>query len=245
MSSNPNYRATTRILREDPDLGEALSPADFSRAEARALARVMRLETGDWPPLEPPSTTMFGFLVLDGLLGNTLRLPERAHLELLGPGDVLRPWVGLGPDATTPSRLEWQVFEEARLAVLDRSFCVAICDVPEIYEALAERLVLRSRRLNFQMAVNALTSVEERLLIALWHFADRWGRVRPEGVTLSLPLPHRNIADIVGASRPSVSTALMSLRRAEMIEPLDGGWLLRGRPPARLAEIAERAALAA
>ncbi|HWC25396.1 MAG TPA: Crp/Fnr family transcriptional regulator [Solirubrobacteraceae bacterium] len=125
---------------------------------------------------------------------------------------------------------------------MDRGFCLSIGGLWEIHAALAERLVLRARRLAFQLAVNALRSVDERVLLTLWHVGDRWGRVTPDGIRLRLPLTHKDIADVVGASRPSTTTALIKLRRDGHIEPRPGGWLLRGSPPAQLHELKTRAA---
>jgi CRP/FNR family transcriptional regulator, cyclic AMP receptor protein len=135
------------------------------------------------------------------------------------------------------------VLEPGRLAVLDRRFSYAVRDFPEVYEALAERLVMRSRRLNFQLAVNAVTGIEERIMLALWHFGERWGRVTGAGVDLTFPLTHKDLADVVGASRPSVSSALMALRRRGAIEQQDRGWLLHGSPPARFLELKVEAEL--
>jgi CRP/FNR family cyclic AMP-dependent transcriptional regulator len=70
----------------------------------------------------------------------------------------------------------------------------------------------RPRWLSFHLAVCQIIGIEVRLLIVLWHFADRWGRVTPEGVMLPLPLSHGLLAGIVGSRRPTVSTALGSLR---------------------------------
>ena len=54
----------------------------------------------------------------------------------------------------------------------------------------------------------------------------------PGGVLVSLRLPHRTLAGMVGARRPSVTTALGQLIAREEIERRpDGGWLLRGDPP--------------
>ncbi len=234
-----------RVLEEDPDLGELLEPTAFERASATATAPVLRLPAGRLPAIARPGGPVFGMLVVDGLIGNRVIIPERSHLELLSPGDVLRPWVGLGADASTPSRFEWRAFYETRLCVLDERFCRGIRDFPEIYEALADRLVLRSRRLNFQLAVNAMIGISERVLVALWHFADRWGRVTPEGTTLTWPLSHGDLADIVAASRPSVTTALVDLRRRGSIAEHPSGWLLHGARPARLEELEEKVALPA
>jgi DNA-binding IclR family transcriptional regulator len=77
--------------------------------------------------------------------------------------------------------------------------------------------------------------VDDRLLLTLWHLADRWGRVTPMGVILPMPLPHQRLADLVGAHRPSVTTATGELVRGGRIKRRDDGtWLLLGPPPDEL-----------
>jgi hypothetical protein len=47
-----------------------------------------------------------------------------------------------------------------------------------------------------------------------------------------LALTHRILGQLVGARRPTVSTALAELaERGELIRRPDGSWLLRGDPP--------------
>jgi hypothetical protein len=61
--------------------------------------------------------------------------------------------------------------------------------------------------------------------------AERWGRVTPDGVLLPLTLSHRMLGQLIGARRPTVSTALGALTRAgEVSRRMDGGWLLCGSP---------------
>jgi CRP/FNR family transcriptional regulator, cyclic AMP receptor protein len=231
------------LLDEDPDLGDALDRDGFAALRSTAVAPVIELRAGRWDAPRPTGETVFGFLVLAGVIGSRVVIPERSHLELVAPGDVIRPWLGLGPDASIPVRFDWQVLEPGRLAVLDRRFFHSVRDYPEVYEAVVERLVLRSRRLNFLLAVNSVTGIEERILLALWHFGERWGRVTGEGVYVTFPLTHKDLADVVGASRPSVSSALMALRRQGAIEQQDRGWLLRGSPPGRFLELKAEAEL--
>jgi CRP/FNR family transcriptional regulator, cyclic AMP receptor protein len=232
-----------RLFEEDPDLGDALDREAFTALRSAMVAPLIELQPGRWRPSRPAGDPVFGFLVLGGVIGSRVVIPERSHLELLAPGDVIRPWVGLGPDASIPGRLDWRVLEPGRLAVLDRRFSQAVRDFPEVWEALAERLVMRSRRLNFLLAVNSVTRLEERILLVLWHFGERWGRVTAGGVYLTFRLTHRDLADVVGASRPSVSSALMALRRQGAIEQQDRGWLLRGSPPSRFSELKAEAEL--
>ena len=72
--------------------------------------------------------------------------------------------------------------------------------------------------------------MDDRLLVLLWAMAERWGRVAPQGVRLPLRLPHRTLATLVGARRPSVTTALSGLAREGLVERTQDGWLLHGDP---------------
>ncbi len=59
-------------------------------------------------------------------------------------------------------------------------------------------------------------------------FATGWGRVTSEGVLLPLCLSHRMLGELVGARRPSVSTAAAALEKADrLIRRPDGTWLVR------------------
>jgi len=101
--------------------------------------------------------------------------------------------------------------------------------------------MLRSRWLSFHLAVCHLKRIETRLLVVFWHFADRWGHVRPDGVHVPIRVTHQLLAGVVGAQRPSVTTALSELRRTGEVERLpDGSWLLHGEPPQELGHVHER-----
>ena len=103
---------------------------------------------------------------------------------------------------------------------------------PEIFAALMDRAARRAERLVVTQAIAHLTRVDDRLLALLWLLAERWGRVVPGGVLVSLRLPHRTLAGMVGARRPSVTTALGQLMARGAIERRsDGAWILRGAPP--------------
>ena len=125
-----------------------------------------------------------------------------------------------------------------RLAVLNSRFALQVARWPDVTAAIIDRVVQRARWLSFHLAVCHIVGVEVRLLIVLWHFADRWGRVTPTGVKLPLPLSHGLLAGIVGARRPTVSTALGALREQGLVERTEGGWLAaRRRRPLELHEL--------
>jgi hypothetical protein len=71
----------------------------------------------------------------------------------------------------------------------------------------------------------------------MWHLAERWGRVGPEGVRVPLRLTHEALGRLVGARRPSVTTALSGLSKRGCLERTPAGWLLYGDPSEQLADL--------
>ena len=65
----------------------------------------------------------------------------------------------------------------------------------------------------------------------------------PAGVLVPLPLAHRTLASIVGARRPSVTTALGALRDDGRLERVPEGWLLHGEAPEELDRLRRQSAL--
>jgi CRP/FNR family transcriptional regulator, cyclic AMP receptor protein len=213
-------------------------------ARPRAIARAQWLEPGRWQPFgeQWDHRGHLGLLIVDGLLARSLRLAGRICAELLGPGDLLRPWVGVGEYSSIPIEDDWEALEPTRIAVLDRRFAGAVSGWPEIAAAILDRMMARSRWLAFHLAVAHLRRVESRVLVVLWHFADRWGSVRSDGVVLRLNVTHTLLAAIVAAERPSVTLALAKLRERGLVErDADHVWLLHGGPPEELDEVRAQA----
>ena len=240
----PRTAEVVRVLEVDPDLAEGLTGEQEMLARAAAVARVDLLEPGDWSGDEdyPAAAGHLGLLVLEGLLAREMEVGERSAIELMGPGDILRPWVKVAAYSSVPIDSHWTVVEPTRIAVLDRRFAATIARFPEIAGTILDRMMARSRWLALHLAVCHLRLIEERLRVMLWHFADRWGRVTPDGVVVPLRITHKMLAGVVGAQRPSVTTALSALRREGLVERLpDGSWRLRGSPPDSWEQIEERA----
>jgi CRP-like cAMP-binding protein len=178
-----------------------------------------------------------GLLVLGGLLIRRVSIGGGFGAELLGQGDLLRPWQGEGAQATLSRTSGWRVLEHARIAVLDRYAAVRLARYPELTGRLVAKALERSRNLAAATAIAQHTRVEIRLHMLFWHLADRWGRVCPGGVVVPLRLTHAILADLVSARRPTVSTGLSVLARQGLIERRGGEWLLHGDPPGELLEL--------
>jgi CRP/FNR family cyclic AMP-dependent transcriptional regulator len=225
------------LLEADPELGEGLSPDELASARRAVAVHARSLKPGAWDPHaeEWPVEPVFGLLVLEGVVTRDITFAGRTTTELLGAGDVLRPWEDDVPFEPLPFGVAWQVHEPARVAVLDARFALASARWPALAAGVSRRHVRRARSLAFQMAIAQLPRVDDRLLVLFWALAERWGRVSPRGVRLPLRLPHRTLATLVGARRPSVTTALSGLAREGLVERVDEGWLLHGDPRTTLA----------
>jgi CRP-like cAMP-binding protein len=219
-----------RIFEHDPDLLAGV-PADHAALLARVVTPALRLDAGAWSPAAQPADAGLGLLVVEGVITRRLRLDSRTVVELLGSGDLVKPWLAQGWEVPRCD-VSWHVEEAAVLAFLGPAFTRQIGDHPQVFSALLEREILRSWRLASTMAIASVPGVEKRLLRMLWHLAERWGRVTRDGVVLEMPLTHRLLGELVGATRPTVTTALATLSRAGRVERRgDGSWLLCGGPP--------------
>jgi CRP/FNR family transcriptional regulator, cyclic AMP receptor protein len=233
-----------RVFDEVPELLQQLENGDASTLR-QVTTQMLRLDPGVWELKLRDNELQghLGLLVLDGLLTRRVVIGEATCAELLGAGDVLRPWTELDSGiASIASESRWQVVMPTRLAILNARFALQVCRWPGVTAAIIDHVVQRARWLSFHLAVCHIVGVEIRLLIVLWHFADRWGRMTSSGVKLPLPLSHGLLAGIVGARRPTVSTALGTLRTQGLVERTADGWLMHGDPPAALHELRARVA---
>jgi len=230
-----------RILEEDPGLSEGLAAAELAAAIEIARAAVMHIPSGEWQhdAWAPSLRDGFGLLVLDGLLLRRVRLGDRLGVELLARGDLLRPWQREDAVASVPRQLGWQVLEPCRLAVLDLEFAQRVAAFPQIPAQLIARAISRSRHFAVNMAIVQQPKVEARLHMLLWHLADRWGTVGPDGVSLPVTLTQTVLAALVAAQRPTVSAAIRALERDGRLTRVNSGWLLHGAPPGELQLVPE------
>jgi hypothetical protein len=230
------------LLDADPDLG-ALVPDDRLENARRELdVEVYRLPQGPWGAGgEDPNPQHVGLLLLEGVIAREVMVSDTISTELLGPGDVVRPWSLQASPALLQLSVRWNALTESRVAVLDRRFAAMLGRWPEVNAALIDRINDRAQRLATTQAISQLNRVDRRLLSLFWHLAERWGRMTPDGVAIPLTLSHRMLGQLVGARRPTVSTAIADLAaRDELVRRSDGSWLLKGEPVGLPTEAATR-----
>ena len=229
MHANP-----VPILTLDPELGRLLRPERRAAVQRSLEARVCEVAPGPWDAsrLIGAERGHLGFLIVDGILAREVSRGDDVACELLGPRDAIRP--------AQPGRPgeRWTVLTAAYLAVLDARFARALTHVPEVDAQLAARSAVQTQRLAATQSIARLRGVDFRLLALFWHFAERWGERGERGIALSLPLSHRLLAQLVGARRLAVSTALASLGHDGYLVREGQTWLLAHDAPGRTAALA-------
>jgi CRP/FNR family cyclic AMP-dependent transcriptional regulator len=218
------------LLERDSEFARLIRTADGVRSADRLWAAAIKLQRGPWQPASEPRGIHLGFLILDGLLGRRVVVPERGRsLELLGRGDLFNPWQ---EDSPSFSQIAWTVIEPSWIAALDADFTSQARQFPELLEAITDRALRRSRRIAVSAAIANTVGVEERLLLLLWHLTELWGRKAEGGAVLPYRLSHQTLADLVGARRPTVTLALRGLGDRALLERGSAGeWILTGDPP--------------
>jgi CRP/FNR family cyclic AMP-dependent transcriptional regulator len=221
------------VLDLDPDLGALLEGERLETARRELRVAVHSLEAGPWEAdkLSSASPGHIGLLVIDGILAREVLVSDTISTELLGPGDVVRPWRLHDGAALLRHSVRWNVLTRSRIGLLDRRFAAQLGNFPEVNAAVIDRVNERALRLAVTQAISQLNRVDRRLLALFWHLAERWGRMTTDGVALPMTLSHRMLGQLIGARRPTVSTALGELaREGEIVRRDDGTWLLTGTP---------------
>jgi hypothetical protein len=225
-------------LREDPDVAEVIPPDRRAAAIEQCTAEELRLASGAGTSRSLPMIDGgIGLLVLGGLLIRHVGIEGRFGAELLGEGDLLRPWQNGRESPLLPVETGWAVIQPCRLAVLDDSFVKHLATYPELASCFVARATQRARNLAVNMAIVHQARVDVRLQMMLWHLAGRWGRVRSEGTVVPLRLTHSVLSELVAARRPTVTSALSDLSRRGLVRPFRDAWLLHGEPPGELLDL--------
>jgi hypothetical protein len=231
------------ILDADEDLAQGLDLRMRLVARTVVTARVVDVSPGEFD-LVPQLAQLrggLGLLLLDGVVALDVQVGDRVASELVGAGDLLAPWTSDDDVVLLASDVYSRALVRTRIAVLDEAFVNRVRPWPQIVHALLRRAVRRAMELNVHRAATCHPRADARIALLLWHLAERWGVVEPDGILVPLPLTHRLIGQLVGAERPSVSHALSRLAGTGLISRRREGLILHGTAAHHMACLAQRA----
>jgi len=117
-------------------------------------------------------------------------------------------------------------------------FKIGMAAEPLLHEYTFQLIGQRLEHAEQRLADFALNAIPARLDRLLADFSDRYGVRESAGVLIDIPLPHREIASIVGSTRESVTVRLNAMRREGTIEFVNRRILVK-RPEGLLHSITE------
>jgi CRP/FNR family transcriptional regulator, cyclic AMP receptor protein len=226
-------------LEEDPDLAEHLGGQRLLAARRECVASTLRVAAGRWNPQAEIGDIRYGIglLILEGLFVRRVGLGQRFGAELIGEGDLLRPWQQEEQGTSLPRTGAWRVLTRGRVALLDGEFALRAGRYPEVISTLFARAIRRNRHMAVNMAIVHQPRIDLRLQMFFWCLADRFGKVRADGVHVPVRLTHAMLGELIAARRPTVTKALGELAERGVVSWNGEDWLLRGGPPVELEEI--------
>lgn len=116
-------------------------------------------------------------------------------------------------------------------------FQLAMVEYPLLHDFTFRLIGQRLENAEQRLADFALNAIPARLDRLLADFSHRYGVAETDGVLIDIPLPHREIASIVGSTRESVTVRLNAMRRAGTIEFVNRRILIK-RPELLVGEVA-------
>jgi CRP/FNR family cyclic AMP-dependent transcriptional regulator len=123
------------------------------------------------------------------------------------------------------------------LRIPAEQFRRAMAEDPLLHDYTFRLIGQRLENAEQRLADFALNAIPARLDRLLADFSNRYGVRETDGVLIDIPLPHREIASIVGSTRESVTVRLNAMRREGTIEFVNRRILIK-RPEVLLSELA-------
>jgi len=124
------------------------------------------------------------------------------------------------------------------LKVPSDQFRIGMAAEPMLHEYTFQLIGQRLEHAEQRLADFALNAIPARLDRLLADFSNRYGVRESAGVLIDIPLPHREIASIVGSTRESVTVRLNAMRREGTIDFVNRRILVK-RPEGLLHSITE------
>lgn len=180
-------------------------------ADLAARVQVHRMERGVslWAQGEVSDAIVFvrsGVVMLSRSI-----LSHDVTLDYVGRGEIL----GVSASARASDAVMHE--DGTLLCVPRRAFEDWLVAHPTMAPRVMDRAASRGRRLAERLALVSMHGAKARLSLLLLDFAERFGVRDSRGVIVDVRLTHRELASLIGATRETVSVAIVELRNASLI----------------------------
>ena len=206
------HDAYVRLFERDPTLLARVDRVQAASLRDYGTVPSVRLEPGAWhPPTHRHSARQWlGLLVLEGFAARPVVISGRRVHELVGPGDLLRPWDHESWSGLVDAPGAWPVLAPTTLAVLDHQFAGVACRSTQLMNELLRRSLRRASQLAAGVSIAEMPELDAKVSALLGYLSERWGPSDGDAVD-SPQLTPTAMAVVLQADRGAVAAALERL----------------------------------
>lgn len=110
-----------------------------------------------------------------------------------------------------------------------KDFLERVSSCPSLSMQLSRSLTGKITRLTHQIKEIALLKSDERVIAYLIKLADTFGEESDQGIKITIPFTHQEMADLIATSRVSVAKIMSVLNKEGVLERLDGYIYIRDK----------------
>lgn len=196
------------------DLFERLNPAEKRRLETRALLRTFHQNEMIYFPTDPGQSVLV--LARGGVKIKTLSPDgQEIILAFIGPGELFGE---LAIVDTRPRNEYAETVEETVVLAIPREDMLWLMERrPELSLHVTRLFGLRRRRIENRLRNILFCSIRERIVALLLELLETHGRPEGNAWKIGVPLSHQDLANLIGATRETVTLTLGQLQDEKFI----------------------------
>jgi CRP/FNR family cyclic AMP-dependent transcriptional regulator len=207
-------RTKTWFFRNVP-LFQGIPPDDLDDLEARAEAHNLRKKQALWEPGQASDRVYFvrtGIIKISKVSEEGRELTLQFHVK----GDLLGEVAAFSPG---PHETVAEAYEDTQLFSLTRDeFLKVMRKWPEVALRVSQLVLDRRKRLENRVAALLFKTAHARLAALFVDLAADFGVRDSRGIIINIKLTHKEMASLIGATRETVSFAILDLRRDGLIQ---------------------------
>lgn len=136
-------------------------------------------------------------------------------ITLLQKGDMF-PHVGFFDDSPYPGTA--QTITDCRLlAISIKDFDRLLNSNPQIAKSVMKIMAKKILQLQSRLQVVISGDVHQKVVMSLLRLVQEYGIVKEDGILISIPLTHQDLANMLGMSRESVNRVLNQLKKEKIL----------------------------
>jgi CRP-like cAMP-binding protein len=197
------------------DLFERLTPAESQRLESRAVARTFRKREMIYFPTELGHSVL---LLARGRVKIKVITPDGKEtiLAFIEAGELFGELALLDSE---PRNEYAEAVEDAHILAIPREELLwLMAQRPDVALSITKLLGLRRRRIENRLRNILFRSNRDRISSLLLELVEEHGRQTGEGWEIQIQFSHQDLANLIGATRETVTLTLGRLQREKLIQ---------------------------